>query len=321
MSNVVSPLPAFGALGSKRIRLLSRQPATLSTEAFSRYIDASSLGFGWRGVGVWRQTVTPMRELMLPPLTTHHVVLMVEGSGRVSQIRPCGEQHGEWTAGDFAFLPRGTASGWSFRGEMTLAHIDFTADFFRNVCLEVCSFDPNRVRFDPGFKARDPELLTLGSWLLREIGEDALDGPVYAESVGVLIAVHVLRAFAIDAKRIASSSGALSKPRLRRVLDHLAVNLTQPGSIETLALLADYSTHHFSRAFKSATGLSPRQYLIQLRTQRARDLIETTALPLAEIAEVVGYEHPAQLVRMFKRETGSSPAQWRRNLSHKINGG
>jgi AraC family transcriptional regulator len=310
-----TPLAMPGAISAARVEALARLAPVSSMEAFANLIDASSLGFGWRGVGVWRQSVMPARDLLLPPLATHHVIVLIAGEGEVAQTRPNGRHAARWRPGDFAFLPRATASGWRFRGEMTLVHIDLSAEFFRNVCLEVCSYDPNQVRFGPSFHAHDPELLTLANWLLREITDQALDGPIYAESIGVLVTVHILRAFLRKGARVSSEAGALSKGRLRRVLDYLAEHLVEPIPIEALAAQCNYSPYHFSRAFKLATGLPPRQYQIRLRTERARELLETTDLPIGEIAAIVGYEHQGQLARAFRKDIGMTPQAYRKDVA------
>lgn len=296
---------------AERIRQLAERKPVPSHEAFAAYVDGSSLGFGWRGVGVWNQTVMPARDLVIPPLDTHHVVVAVAGEGEVLQQRLDGQHEAHWRPGDFCFLPRGTACGWRFQGALTLAHIDISAAFFRNVCIDVSSCDPNQVRFSKTFLAHDEEVLTLARWLLREITDKAVDGPAYAESIGVLVTVHILRAFAHAIRRVDTGPGALPKPRLRRVLAYLEDNLSTPISVEAMASVADYSMYHFARAFKCSTGFAPRQYQLRMRVDRASDMLRRSAMPLSDVADACGFSSPSHMARAFSKVVGRSPSKLR----------
>jgi transcriptional regulator GlxA family with amidase domain len=68
----------------------------------------------------------------------------------------------------------------------------------------------------------------------------------------------------------------------------------------------------FARRFRHATGKSPMEYVQALRIEEARQLLETTEAPVADIAEEVGYIDTASFRRVFKRRTGVSPAEHRR---------
>ena len=68
----------------------------------------------------------------------------------------------------------------------------------------------------------------------------------------------------------------------------------------------------FARRFRNATGKSPMEYVQALRIEEARQLLETTDSPVAEIGEDVGYADTASFRRLFKRRTGLSPAEHRR---------
>ncbi len=82
-----------------------------------------------------------------------------------------------------------------------------------------------------------------------------------------------------------------------------------------LAALSDsvgLSPCHFSRAFKQATGLPPHRYQIMLRIDRAKELLAGSPLSIADVAAAVGYDDQGQLARLFRREVGITPSQYRR---------
>ena len=87
------------------------------------------------------------------------------------------------------------------------------------------------------------------------------------------------------------------------------------GAQTTLAELAadlGLSPFHFARAFKRSTGVPPHRYLVQLRLERAGELLTGTKLPVTDIAARVGYDDPGYLSRLFRHEFGMTPAQYRR---------
>ncbi|WP_083942892.1 GlxA family transcriptional regulator [Sphingomonas soli] len=81
--------------------------------------------------------------------------------------------------------------------------------------------------------------------------------------------------------------------------------------VNDLAAAVGQSPRTFSRRVASATGLSPVQFLQQLRVERAVELIETTALPFEEVAYRVGYSDPSTLRGLIRRGAGLGPRELR----------
>jgi transcriptional regulator GlxA family with amidase domain len=70
----------------------------------------------------------------------------------------------------------------------------------------------------------------------------------------------------------------------------------------------------FDRRFKAATGYSPLNYIQALRIEEAKQLLETTDTPAEQIGREVGYEDAASFRRLFKRLSGMSPGDYRKNF-------
>jgi AraC family transcriptional regulator len=84
-------------------------------------------------------------------------------------------------------------------------------------------------------------------------------------------------------------------------------------SLADIAGAAHLSPYHLTRVFKKATGISPHQYLVQVRVNSARSLLTAGAgdRSLAEIAAAVGFADQSHLTRHFKRMLGITPKQLR----------
>lgn len=85
----------------------------------------------------------------------------------------------------------------------------------------------------------------------------------------------------------------------------------EPTSVAAMAAACSLSRSHFTRKFQRATGISPWRYIMTRRIIRAKDLLSNTDLSIKEIAVRVGFEDPNYFSRLFHKETGSSPTEFR----------
>ncbi|MCI5067831.1 AraC family transcriptional regulator [Acidovorax sp.] len=108
----------------------------------------------------------------------------------------------------------------------------------------------------------------------------------------------------------AMAPGSLSPAARRRVLECIEARLDTPLALAELARDAGVSVRHFSRAFSAAMGMPPHQYILRQRVERARILV-SQGMPLAEVAQQVGFSDQSQLSRTFRRFTGCSPTAFR----------
>ncbi|MFF4104232.1 GlxA family transcriptional regulator [Streptomyces sp. NPDC001903] len=100
--------------------------------------------------------------------------------------------------------------------------------------------------------------------------------------------------------------------RLAAVLGWAREHLHEPLPVTELARRAMMSKRSFARRFTAATGTTPHAWLRSLRLGRAEELLETTDLPVEEIARLVGYGSAAVLREQFVRRRGVPPRAYRR---------
>ena len=104
-----------------------------------------------------------------------------------------------------------------------------------------------------------------------------------------------------------SSFNGLSPRQLKPVINYISDHLDQDLGLEELAAIAQLSQYHFSRAFKRSTGMSPHQYVIRQRVDRAKLLLRKEKMSICEVAIACGFTHQSHLNRHFKRLTGITP--------------
>ncbi|OEJ62245.1 AraC family transcriptional regulator [Streptomyces agglomeratus] len=100
--------------------------------------------------------------------------------------------------------------------------------------------------------------------------------------------------------------------RLADVLAWAREHLHEPLPVAELARRALMSRRSFARRFTAATGTTPHAWVVGLRLGRAEELLETTDLPVEEIARLVGYGSAAVLREQFVRRRGVPPRTYRR---------
>ncbi len=106
--------------------------------------------------------------------------------------------------------------------------------------------------------------------------------------------------------------GGLAPWAEKRCLELLRARLSEDISLDELAAEVRLSPFHFARMFKQSVGVPPRVYLTRLRMEKACELLETTDLPVTEIAQEVGYSSNQVLARVFLKHQRMSPSDYRR---------
>ena len=110
----------------------------------------------------------------------------------------------------------------------------------------------------------------------------------------------------------------LTIAEMPRSMAYLHRHFTEPLNLTTLADLEGFNPTYFCEWFKHETGQTVKQYLHHLRLQEAKTLLTQTDLPIIQIAQQVGYEHHASLVRLFRQYEQLSPSAFRRQSRNSV---
>ncbi|WP_161958829.1 GlxA family transcriptional regulator [Ferruginivarius sediminum] len=94
----------------------------------------------------------------------------------------------------------------------------------------------------------------------------------------------------------------------------LAENYDSEQPIARLIARTGLPERTFARRFRKATGYAPKAYLQNLRIEESKQLLETTDMPVEDVAAAVGYADPSYMRSLFKRLVGITPAEYRRRF-------
>lgn len=104
---------------------------------------------------------------------------------------------------------------------------------------------------------------------------------------------------------------ALDRTRVQSVVRHVEANFDEPCSLTALAGIAGVSRYHFVRVFSHVVGVTPNQYLINVRLRAAADLLLATKAPIAQIIYDVGFNDISYFYACFRATFRCTPRQWR----------
>nr|WP_314930295.1 response regulator [Shuttleworthia satelles] len=97
---------------------------------------------------------------------------------------------------------------------------------------------------------------------------------------------------------------------------YLSQHYRQPINLNLVAQHLNYNPNHLTKIYQQYYNTSPSKYLIQLRIQQARQIMDSDPdIPIRAVGEAVGYPDPGYFSRIFKKYTGSSPQKYRETSS------
>ncbi len=128
---------------------------------------------------------------------------------------------------------------------------------------------------------------------------------LYRESLTITLAAQLAH------QRFFGDRTGTQDVRISRARAFIDAHLAEDLSLDTLAGVAGMSLYHFLRRFKAATGAPPHAYLTHRRLGLAKEMIETTRRPIADIAWSLGYKDASRFTQQFKRRFGAPPGAFR----------
>lgn len=278
----------------------------------------SSATLGWHGLRVEHDTRQPASDFVHPPLECLMLVLTGEIFPESTDHRCDDARHnGNDLPHAVNLLPPGVESRWRWRNTFDWTrstHYQLSPILVAKVAEEAFDLDPARVHFPVRYYDQSsPEVINTLTALRSELLAGGPGGRMCAESLANVLVVHVIRQMSNRQAAkgvIRGSSGRLARHVLRRMEEYIYAHRDQNIALTELADVAHLSEFHFARLFKQTTGLSPHQFVIHERIERAKRFIAEGRLSLAQIAIKVGFSDQSQLQRHFKRLVGITPKRF-----------
>ncbi|MCS6944277.1 MAG: helix-turn-helix domain-containing protein [Sutterellaceae bacterium] len=265
--------------------------------------------------GLHVYTYTPKRPMRYRHMQAEHPMLTMIVDGRArSRMRYAGrEVEVEYEAGDLTCYGGGidiVEASWQYDAA-SFVTIELDRSIWRDSAWPIPMDRPLPCRT----RIRDRELARVVLALKDAAQHGQEIDRLYCDSLAAGIWLR-LRGQPLPQPAAAEQPAAKPLPakQLDTVLALMREKLGESLRLEHLAASIGMSTDHFARRFAASTGTTPHRYLIGLRVQRARRLLESSDLPLAQIAISCGFSSQAHLTATFRRLLGVTPARLRRGM-------
>jgi len=167
--------------------------------------------------------------------------------------------------------------------------------------------------FAPMLFFEDPALWTTTRKLMGLIESPGAER-LYAETLGALLAVELMRAHQGVGMAPPADRGGLAAWQQRIACDYIEANLDRDIGLESLAALVRLSPTHFCRAFRRSLGMPPHRYHIHRRLEHAKTLLADRERSITAVAMVSGFGASSSFATAFRKATGLTPQQYRRSL-------
>jgi AraC family transcriptional regulator len=209
--------------------------------------------------------------------------------------------------GESQLLPSETSGFWRTRQSVELLHIQFSKQFLQTVAGKSGLIGSSDLEVADRFLLADPKVTHIAYALFAELAEGGSNGSLYSESLATALAIHLLRQYG-TMPDIEKHRHHVSRSELNRALHYIHDNLGTNIALGTLAEIASLSPSHFNAVFKEEIGVPPHRYILHQRIHRAKELLLSSRLSVAQIAIEVGFYDQSHLTKHMRRLLGVTPA-------------
>jgi AraC family transcriptional regulator len=297
----------------------SEHPGVISPDQLTNWVSgemlSDSTARGWKGM-TQRTYNFRGQDVDLPPLDSFKIVQYIKGTTPMDR-----KIDGRWTRtecgpGHFSLLSRATETQWNWTAGLIVSHVYLSDDLMRRVALDVQGKADAPVELHDVLQAADPVISFLMDQIRNEAKSECPAGPLYAESLSIQLAVHLLRKYASFAAPSQRLKAGLSQRQLNLLEEYIAAHLQDPITLNDLARLLDIGIWTFIRRVKLALGNSACTLIQERRIERARTLLASCpSMPIKEVAAACGFSDQAHLTRAFRARLDVTPAKYRQQIS------
>jgi AraC family transcriptional regulator len=274
------------------------------SQVFSQLPKLSSSKILWSGISLEQHYLPPGET---PEYSLEQFVITIN-LGQSFQVERILDRHlktGLMFTGAVALCPMHSSQAIRWDRDANILLLNLESELLTRNAIEL--LDTDRFELLPHLIVQDVLIHQIGLGLKAQLQTNSSDSRLYAESAATFLAVHLLQNYSTRKASVQEYEGGLPQQQLKQAIDYIQDNLVREISLNELANYLGISRYYFCRLFKQSTGLSPHQYVIQQRVERAKQLLLRGEMRIADVAQACGFTHQSHLTRHFKRLTGMTP--------------
>jgi AraC family transcriptional regulator len=298
----------------KAILRVPANPASplLAIAAGTPRIVRSSTSLSWEGFLVEKHLSCPGARVAAS--RDRHVISLLCGHSSRFEYRGAGGRVASYLKppGTITIMPAGPVPEVRLLTSAELIHCALEKGFVLGVAEEMNPRPAAGPIFRPAI--RDTSIQRILTLLMEELEAEAPSGRLYVDSLAHALAARYL--LLDDASNVYPESCASALPPriLNRVREKIEANFHSDLSLNSLAQESGYSREHFLRMFRVATGITPHQYILDLRLGHAQEWLRRKGASLIDIAASCGFSSQSHMTSVFRKRLGTTPGEFRRNV-------
>ena len=270
----------------------------------------TSKGLGWSSLYASSQFEQPYED-KFDAVDDHLIILHLSGPVAVTRVLGKIPARRTIAPGGLFILPGGHDFGVRLEGALETLHLYIRKRLVDEVAEEFGSAIGANVELMDCLGDQDLLIERLALEIQDALDEDDDTGLIYADYLAHALAARLIRKHSTGTRSCQSPIGAFTKMQFARTIDYMQARLDCSIRLDDLAAASGLSVGQYARRFKITTGYPPHQYLIQLRVERAKRLLEG-AMPIVEVALSCGFTDQEHMTRLFRRSVGTTPGAFRR---------
>ena len=266
---------------------------------------------GWNGVALEAHDTGPC-DHPDHEHPTHFLQLQLKGPVRYRWTTGGFTRVGIAEPGTLFLCPRGSRDRVEWEGPTHRVMISLEHPIITQALEETAA--QNDVELLQSFEMHDRHIASVVMALHADLEDGSPAGHLYGESLITALAVYLQKRYGVFRPRTAEFRGRMPAARLKRVLEFIDENLSEDISLSALAGVAAMGPHYFSDLFKRSTGLSPHQYVLRRKIERAKQHLRDPNISVVQITAITGFADQSYFTKVFRRVVGVTPTTFRANL-------
>jgi AraC family transcriptional regulator len=304
LSNIEQPSLTFGdrtkarhqgGRGSDLSQLLPRKPLFSSQK-----LDWAGTFIEYHHQSMWE---TPYFS------STYHSII-VSDSHQIPIGRWSGDRqlHQQFNKGDITIFPANTQNKQSWNREWEFYLLCLDPKVMTQIAYE--SVGMESIEILPCFAKPDPLIYQFCQELISELKSGESCCHLYVEHLIGALSIHLIRQYAVKNQPLRDPNG-LPNSKLQQAISYINEHLAENLSLKDIANVVGMSPFYFTNLFKQSTGMTAYQYVVYHRIERAKQLLRTQTLSIAEVSEQVGFTSQSHFANVFRKHTNQTPKMYR----------
>lgn len=280
---------------------------------FPRLPWLTSHHLGWDGIQVQchRQPAYELSEVSYQ----QHTILVGKNTSDLTIDRTIVAQRRVFqvTDGDIGLIPANATHKCNCIAERDYDYMILLLQPFHLANIAYETVDCERVELIPHFIKPDPLIHGIALALKSELELQQQANQLYVNSLTTSLSIHLIKNYSTFKGSLREYEDGLPKYKLRQVIEYINLHINREITLNELATMMDMSKYYFLRFFKQSMGITPHQYVIHKRIEKAKKLLRQGKLSIVEVAAKCGFSSQSHFAKAFHKNIGITPRAYRKN--------